>query len=124
MPELRIVFDTKPFPKERPRATKHGRVYTPQKTREYEKKLAAMSTREPGSTTSRSGNSIATKKYLNPPLLKCEPLDTGAPCLGRRGFDVDLKNVVCVQTCLMRHLQASYPGNLSQQAVTASRPEL
>lgn len=42
MPELRIVFDTKPFPKERPRATKHGRVYTPQKTREYEKKLAAM----------------------------------------------------------------------------------
>ncbi|MGA0710170.1 MAG: RusA family crossover junction endodeoxyribonuclease [Ilumatobacteraceae bacterium] len=50
MPELTINFDVKPFPKERPRATRSGMMYTPQKTRDYEKLLAGMFTEHVGDT--------------------------------------------------------------------------
>ena len=39
MSDFHIEFDIKPFPKERPRATKNGRVFTPNKTINYEKQL-------------------------------------------------------------------------------------
>ena len=42
MPELKFRFDLQPFPKERPRATKQGRMYTPRKTVAYEKQLRDM----------------------------------------------------------------------------------
>jgi len=42
MADMRIVFETKPFPKERPRATKQGRVFTPTKTIKYERELKEL----------------------------------------------------------------------------------
>lgn len=39
MANLIAQFDLKPFPKERPRATRSGVMYTPQKTRDYEKRV-------------------------------------------------------------------------------------
>lgn len=46
MPEIRIRFDVQPFPKERPRATKQGRMYTPRKTVAYEKELRDLFTQQ------------------------------------------------------------------------------
>lgn len=42
MAELVARFDIKPFPKERPRATRAGVMYTPSKTRDYEKQILGM----------------------------------------------------------------------------------
>lgn len=46
MADLVAQFELKPFPKERPRATRGGVMYTPQKTREYEAKVLAMFTEQ------------------------------------------------------------------------------
>lgn len=40
--DLDIRFDIKPFPKERPRATRTGVIYTPRKTKDYEQYLVAL----------------------------------------------------------------------------------
>jgi Holliday junction resolvase RusA-like endonuclease len=42
MAELVAQFNLKPFPKERPRATRAGVMYTPRKTRDYEKQILEL----------------------------------------------------------------------------------
>ena len=42
MADIKIVFETKPFPKERPRATRQGRVFTPTTTIKYERLLKEL----------------------------------------------------------------------------------
>ena len=42
MADLIAQFDLRPFPKERPRATRGGMMYTPLKTRECEKRVLSL----------------------------------------------------------------------------------